>query len=48
MVMQNYKPDKADVIALPPLIYGAALGLGLFTKGIPEASYIVPSSSSAD
>ncbi len=28
--MQHNTPDKADVIALPPLIYGAALGLGLF------------------
>ena len=27
--MQNNKPDKADVIALPPLMYGTALGLGL-------------------
>ncbi len=27
--MQNNKPDEADVIALPPLMYGTALGLGL-------------------
>ncbi len=28
--MQNNTPDKADVFAVPPLIYGTALGLGLF------------------
>lgn len=27
--MQNGSSDKADVVALPPLIYGTALGLGL-------------------
>ncbi len=29
MTTQNRAPDKANVIAAPPLIYGAVLGLGL-------------------
>ena len=40
--MQNNKPDKAEVFAVPPLIYGTALGLGLFIHFVFPVQFLPP------
>ncbi len=39
-MMQADAPDNADAIALPPLIYGAALAIGLVLHGIYPIAFL--------
>lgn len=38
--MHNDTPDKAEVIALPPVIYGAALGFGLMIDFVLPIQFV--------
>lgn len=38
--MQNDAPDRANIIALPPLIYGVAFGLGLVGQVVFPVAFL--------